>query len=157
MGTTLQLPDIAILVFFGHISFSISCHKICLSAPVLILNKTEGEKLFALSQEFPPPPEGEFVHFCDNTVWVRKAQRDFFVKHSFVLSMGSGSEVLFSSWCTVVLFWQFCREFTQFSAYFWQPLYRVVFLTGPPDFQYQNEKTCSANEELFYIESFVKN
>ena len=36
-------------------------------------------------------------------------------------------------------------------------LYRVVFLTGPPDFQYQNEKTCSANEELFYIENFVKN
>ena len=31
------------------------------------------------------------------------------------------------------------------------------FLTGPPDFQYQNEKTCSANEELFYIENFVKN
>ena len=36
-------------------------------------------------------------------------------------------------------------------------IYRVVFLTGPPDFQYQNEKTCSANEELFYIENFVKN
>ena len=35
--------------------------------------------------------------------------------------------------------------------------YRVVFLTGPPNFQYQNEKTCSANEELFYIENFVKN
>ena len=27
-------------------------------------------------------------------------------------------------------------------------IYRVVFLTGPPDFQYQNEKTCSATEEL---------
>ena len=26
------------------------------------------------------------------------------------------------------------------------------FLTSPPDFQYQNEKTCSANEELFYID-----
>ena len=25
------------------------------------------------------------------------------------------------------------------------------------NFQYQNEKTCSANEELFYIENFVKN
>ena len=36
-------------------------------------------------------------------------------------------------------------------------MYRGVFLTGPPDFQYQNEKTCSANEELFYIENFVKN
>ena len=36
-------------------------------------------------------------------------------------------------------------------------LYMVVFLTGLPDFQYQNEKTCSANEELFYIENFVKN
>ena len=36
-------------------------------------------------------------------------------------------------------------------------IYRVVFLTGLPDFQYQNEKTCSANEELFYIENFVKN
>ena len=36
-------------------------------------------------------------------------------------------------------------------------MYRVVFLTGPPDFQYQNEKTCSANEELLYIENFVKN
>ena len=35
-------------------------------------------------------------------------------------------------------------------------LYRVVFLTGPPNFQYQNEKTCSANEALFYIENFVK-
>ena len=35
--------------------------------------------------------------------------------------------------------------------------HRVVFLTGPPDFQYQNEKTCSANEELFYIENFVEN
>ena len=31
------------------------------------------------------------------------------------------------------------------------------FLTGTPDFQYQKEKTCSANEELFYIENFVKN
>ena len=31
------------------------------------------------------------------------------------------------------------------------------FLTGPPDFQYQNEKTCLANEELFYNENFVKN
>ena len=31
------------------------------------------------------------------------------------------------------------------------------FLTGPPGFQYQNEKTGSANEELFYIENFVKN
>ena len=38
-----------------------------------------------------------------------------------------------------------------------QSRYRVVFLTGLPDFQYQNEKTCSANEELFYIENFVKN
>ena len=36
-------------------------------------------------------------------------------------------------------------------------IYRVVFLTGQPDFQYQNEKTCPANEELFYIENFVKN
>ena len=36
-------------------------------------------------------------------------------------------------------------------------MYGVVFLTGPPDFQYQNEKNCSANEELFYIENFVKN
>ena len=36
-------------------------------------------------------------------------------------------------------------------------MYRVVFLTGPPDFQYQNEKTCSVDEELFYIENFVKN
>ena len=36
-------------------------------------------------------------------------------------------------------------------------VYRVVFLTGPPDFQYQNEKTCSAKEELFNIENFVKN
>ena len=34
--------------------------------------------------------------------------------------------------------------------------YRVLFLTVPPDFQYQNEKTCSANEELFYIENFLK-
>ena len=31
------------------------------------------------------------------------------------------------------------------------------FLNGPPDFQYQNEKACSANEDLFYIENFVKN
>ena len=30
-------------------------------------------------------------------------------------------------------------------------------LTGPPDFQYQNEKNGSANEELFYVENFVKN
>ena len=36
-------------------------------------------------------------------------------------------------------------------------IYRVVFLTGPPNFQYQNEKTCSANGELDYIENFVKN
>ena len=35
--------------------------------------------------------------------------------------------------------------------------YRVFFLTGPPNFQYQNEKNCSANEELSYIENFVKN
>ena len=35
--------------------------------------------------------------------------------------------------------------------------YGVVFLPGPPDFQYQKEKTCSANEELFYSENFVKN
>ena len=31
------------------------------------------------------------------------------------------------------------------------------FITGPTDFQYQNEKTCAANEEPFYIENFVKN
>ena len=31
------------------------------------------------------------------------------------------------------------------------------FLTGPPDFQYQNEKTGTASQELFYIENFVKN
>ena len=31
-----------------------------------------------------------------------------------------------------------------------------VFFTGPPYFQYQNEKTCSANEKLFYIENFLK-
>ena len=30
-------------------------------------------------------------------------------------------------------------------------IYKVVFLTGSPDFQYQNEKTCSANEELFTL------
>ena len=36
------------------------------------------------------------------------------------------------------------------------PEIQRVFLSGPPDFQYQNEKTCSANEELFYIENFVK-
>ena len=35
-------------------------------------------------------------------------------------------------------------------------MYRVIFLTGPPHFQYQNEKTCSANEELFYIKNFLK-
>ena len=32
----------------------------------------------------------------------------------------------------------------------------MIFLTGPPHFQYQNEKTCSANEEHFYTETFVK-
>ena len=26
-------------------------------------------------------------------------------------------------------------------------LYRVVFLTGPPDFQYQNEKQVAANQD----------
>ena len=41
--------------------------------------------------------------------------------------------------------------------YLYLNLYRVVFLTGLPDFQFQNEKTCSANEELSYIENFVKN
>ena len=35
-------------------------------------------------------------------------------------------------------------------------MYRVIFLTGPPHFQYQNEKACSANEELFYIKNFLK-
>ena len=35
-------------------------------------------------------------------------------------------------------------------------IYRVLFLTVPPNFQYQNEKTCSANEELFFIENFLK-
>ena len=43
------------------------------------------------------------------------------------------------------------------SARFCIVFIQGVFLTGPPDFQYQNEKTCSANEELFYIENFVKN
>ena len=38
-----------------------------------------------------------------------------------------------------------------------QGLVQGGFLTGPPDFQYPNEKTGSANEELFYIENFVKN
>ena len=27
------------------------------------------------------------------------------------------------------------------------PLYMVVFLTGPPDFQYQNEKQVAANQD----------
>ena len=31
-----------------------------------------------------------------------------------------------------------------------------AFLTVPPRFQYPNEKTCSANEKLFYIENFLK-
>ena len=26
-------------------------------------------------------------------------------------------------------------------------MYRVVFLTGPPDFQYQNEKQVAANQD----------
>ena len=34
---------------------------------------------------------------------------------------------------------------------FWSALsnaiYRVVFLTGPPDFQYQNEKQVAANQD----------
>ena len=34
--------------------------------------------------------------------------------------------------------------------------YRVLFLTVPPGFQYPNEKNCSANEKLFYIENFLK-
>ena len=34
--------------------------------------------------------------------------------------------------------------------------YRVLFLAVPPRFQYPNEKTCSANEKLFYIENFLK-
>ena len=29
----------------------------------------------------------------------------------------------------------------------WWWLYRVVFLTGPPDFQYQNEKQVAANQD----------
>ena len=40
--------------------------------------------------------------------------------------------------------------------HFYIRFYRVFFIV-PPDFQYHNEKTCSANEELFYIENFVKN
>ena len=36
-------------------------------------------------------------------------------------------------------------------------MYRVLLLTVPPHSQYQNEKSCSANEQLFYIENFVKN
>ena len=55
--------------------------------------------------------------------------------------------------------WSANRALDQFSPlpFCVMTRYRVVFLTGPPDFQYQNEKTCSANEELFYIENFVKN
>ena len=34
--------------------------------------------------------------------------------------------------------------------------YRVVFLTGPPNFQYQKEKRCSTNEDLLYIENFLE-
>ena len=40
--------------------------------------------------------------------------------------------------------------------YFDMAIYRVLFLTVPPHFQYQNEKTCSANEELLNIEYFFK-
>ena len=29
-------------------------------------------------------------------------------------------------------------------------IYRVVFLTGPPDFQYQNEKQVAANQDYFF-------
>ena len=43
------------------------------------------------------------------------------------------------------------KNFTHFEAKYVQG----GFLTGPPDFQYQSEKTCSANEERFYIENFV--
>ena len=119
MGTTLQLPDIAILVFFGHISFSISCHKICLSAPVLILNKTEGEKLFALSQEFPPPPEGEFVHFCDNTVWVRKVQREFFCETFNCFKYGIRQWCTFFKTvycCTTNIIMRWCAKFDKYEA-----------------------------------------
>ena len=46
--------------------------------------------------------------------------------------------------------------YSVFIAHLLGPIFGLV-LTGPPDFQNQNEKTCSANEELFYIENFVKN
>ena len=36
--------------------------------------------------------------------------------------------------------------------YIVQLLYRVFVLSVPPDFQYQNQTTCQANEDLFYIE-----
>ena len=35
--------------------------------PFLRLNKTEGELLFRISQNFTPPPEGALVHFCVQT------------------------------------------------------------------------------------------
>ena len=59
--------------------------------------------------------------------------------------------------CASIILWATC--IVLYVAYSGSCIitYRVVFLTGPPDFQYQNEKTCSANEELFYIENFVKN
>ena len=38
------------------------------------------------------------------------------------------------------------------QMYIVQLLYRVFVLSVPPDFQYQNQTTCKANEELFYIE-----
>ena len=52
---------------------------------------------------------------------------------------------------------QFLKQQHHIMHLWFLATYRVVFLTGPPDFQYQNEKTYSANEELFYIENFVKN
>ena len=39
--------------------------------------------------------------------------------------------------------WQIYGSFPNLNL----PLYRVFFLTGPPDFQYQNEKQVAANQD----------
>ena len=44
----------------------------------------------------------------------------------------------------------------EYQNYQMSHLYRVVFLTGPPDFQYQNEKQVAANQDNIFKKFLCK-
>ena len=76
-----------------------------------------------------------------------------------IFYFGGGILILFQLSGEILILTSF---FLSFSMKSWlvRLFFKIAqgdFLVVPPHFLYQNPKTCSAKEELFYFENFVKN